>query len=118
MPFFFLNINDEENRDLGGNRLLYQDGKYYIQAGADAGSKKLLGKPYYVDVSISGWGTYSLSNYVSGNHEIIGAGMVYRDYYGWIGFSISYTSTTFTISNLGDSGGTDPHSARIRVWYL
>lgn len=106
------------NSKLGGNSLTYENGNYYIQAGADSGTKKLLGKPSYVDVSISGWGTYSLSNYVSGNHEIIGAGMVYRDYYGWIGFRITYTATTFTITNLGDSGGTDPHYASIRVWYL
>lgn len=31
------------NNSLGGNILTYEDRKYYIQAGADSGSKKLLG---------------------------------------------------------------------------
>lgn len=36
MPFFFLNINDEENRDLGGYQFRLNNGVPEYKAGADA----------------------------------------------------------------------------------
>lgn len=48
------------NSDLGGNVFLYEDGKYYIQRGADSASKKELGSTL---INLGTGTTFDLSQY-------------------------------------------------------
>lgn len=108
---------DTVNNSLGGNILTYEDGKYYIQAGADSVRKKLGSAPLEIILTLSpktgNEGGYTGTKYSqSSNVNIVNSGWdtltTYKyEVYETVGMKfdgvqkdLSVTSQVFDISNV------------------
>ena len=102
------------------------NGQLITGNGADVTNAYNTGTCKYFDVTIGTTTTsytINLADYVTtANAKIVGAGAVYRNYYGWTGLNVSYTDTQVTVTFGVDNGtavgsyGTSS-SWKIRVFY-
>lgn len=111
--YFFSNIRSP-NDSLGGLEFTIIDGQpHWKERGADS-FNPFKSNIKYIDVVLDGMSEYTFnSSSISDTAEIVGAGIVSRDYSGWMGVEVEYTASTVTAKN--NVNFTD--NCILRIWY-